>query len=113
MSRDRFLRAAIQRLPSDQALSPAQRAYWEARAWALIGNRDHAGSRMLEALALEPRQAPWRRELVEWYIDWDRPREAHEQALIGLEMAPTDGESRRAWERSVDILARGESASTP
>jgi hypothetical protein len=111
-ARDRFLRAAIQRLPSDQALSPAQRAYWEARAWALIGNRDRAGSRMLDALALEPRQALWRRELVEWYIDWGRPREAHEQALIGLEMAPTDGESKRAWDLSVDILARGEAAST-
>jgi hypothetical protein len=112
-TRDEFLCAALRRLPSDQALSPAERAYWEARAWALIGDRDRAGSRMQEALALEPRQASWRRELVEWYIRWNRPREAHEQALIGLQMAPTDRESKRAWELSVDAVARGERGSPP
>jgi hypothetical protein len=112
-SRDQFLRAAIERLPSDPTLSPAERAYWEARAWELIGNRDQAGSRMLEALALEPGRALWRRELVEWYLRWSRPRDAHEQALIGLQMAPTDLDSHHAWELSVDALARAEPEAPP
>jgi hypothetical protein len=106
-TRDQFLRDALRRLPSDEESTPAERAYWEARAWELIGDRDRARYRMLEALSLEPLRASWRRELVEWYIRWSLPQEAHQQALIGLQMTPTDPESKRAWELSVDAVARG------
>jgi hypothetical protein len=101
------LQSAIQRLPSDESLGPPERVYWEARAWELMGNHDRAESQMLAALALEPRHAAWRKELVEWYIRWSRPQEAHEQALIGMQLTPSDPESKRAWELTVDALARG------
>jgi O-antigen ligase len=111
--RDHFLRAAIERLPSDETLGPPERAYWEARAWELIGDREQAASRMLAALGLEPNQATWRTELVEWYLRWGRPQEAHEQALIGMHLTPTEQESKRAWEMTVDALARSDQVSPP
>jgi hypothetical protein len=74
----------------------------------MIGDRERAETRMLAALALDPRHAAWRRELVEWYVRWNRPRESHEQALIGMQLTPSDPESKRAWELTVDTLARGE-----
>ncbi len=95
--RDRFLRAAVERLPRDVGLPRAERLELEARAWALLGEADRARERMEAALALEPRRAAWRRELVEWLVGWGRLRDAHDQALIGVELvARPPGRDERA-----------------
>jgi hypothetical protein len=107
-TRDQLLHAAIEQLRSDQESGAAECAYWEAKAWSLRGDRGRAERAILQALGLKPRQASWRRELVEWYLDWGRLQEAHEQALIGLQLTPLNGESRQAWALSFDALADGQ-----
>jgi O-antigen ligase len=109
-TRDRFLRAALDRLPHDPGLPRADRLRYEAEALARLDEVEPARSRMAEALRLEPRRGEWRREFVDWLIGWGRPREAHDLALIGLHLAPGDPDARRAVERAAEALSGGPAA---
>lgn len=111
--RDRFLEWAVARLPGDAGTSPADRLGWEAQALARLGRSAPAAERMRAALALEPRRAGWRKDLVEWLIGWGKLDEAHDQALLGLHFAPDDPDARRAAELAADALARGSAAPPP
>ena len=108
--RDRFLREAIARLPSDADLSRGERLRLEAEAWSLLDDRDRAEDRMEQALALEPGRIAWRKELVEWLIAWGRVREAHDQALAAHYFAPDHPDARSALERAAEALARSPGA---
>ena len=105
--RDRFLRAAVERLPHDQDIPKADRLSYEAQALARLDEIEPATSRMTEALGLEPFRSDWRKELVEWLIGCKRPQEAHDTALVGLRLTPGDPTARRAVELSVEALAGG------
>jgi O-antigen ligase len=107
--RDRFLRAAVERLPRDDDPPKAERLQIEGRAWALLGDNDRARDRMEAALALEPNRSAWRRELVEWLVAWGRPRDAHDQALIGISLSPGDPDAVKALDLAAEALARGDS----
>jgi O-antigen ligase/tetratricopeptide (TPR) repeat protein len=106
-TRDQFLRAAIARLPQDRQLNQAERLQLEAQAWARLDDREQALERMQGALALEPRCADWRKDLVSWLIAWGRNREAHDQALIGLHLSPNHPDALRALDSAAEALARG------
>jgi O-antigen ligase len=106
-ARDRFLEWAVDRLAGDEGLPLADRHRFGAQALARLGRSDAATGRMLEALALEPGHPAWRKELVGWLLAWGKPEEAHDQALIGLYLAPDDPDARRAVELSAEALARG------
>jgi len=108
-ARERFLRAAAERLPRDRDIPEAERLQLEAQAWADLGDLPRARDRMAAALALEPRHAAWRAELIGWLLERGLAQEAHDQALIGLSLTPDDPEARRSLERSADALARGDS----
>ncbi|HEV3165915.1 MAG TPA: O-antigen ligase family protein [Isosphaeraceae bacterium] len=108
--RDRFLRAALDRLPHDAEHSTAERLYLEGEALALLGDRDQACERVNTALALDPHRTDWRRELVGWLVQWGRLREAHDQALIAQHFAPGDADAERALKTAVEALARGSSS---
>lgn len=105
--RDRFLRAAVARLPHDRGLAEADRLHYEAQALARLGEAEPARTKMTLALGLEPQRSAWRGELVEWLIGWDRPREAHDLALLGLYFTPGDPAARRAVEQAAAALSVG------
>jgi tetratricopeptide (TPR) repeat protein len=107
--RDRFLRAAVERLPRDDDPPRAARLQLEGRARALLGEDDLARERMEAALAMEPNRASWRRELVEWLVAWGRPRDAHDQALIGINLTPGDPDAVKGLDLAAEALARGDS----
>ncbi|WP_435022614.1 O-antigen ligase family protein (plasmid) [Tundrisphaera sp. TA3] len=105
--RDQFLRWALARLPSDPGLPEAERAGCEAQILARLGDAGEARARMREALALEPGQGAWRAEFVGWLLDAGQFDEAHEQALLGVNLDPADRDARRALELATDALSRG------
>jgi O-antigen ligase len=111
--RERFLRAAIARLPGDRDLAEAERLRFEAQAWAGLGDPGRARVRMEAALALEPRRGAWRAELIGWLIAWGEVEAAHDQALVGLHFSPDDPLARRALEQATEALARGAAAARP
>ena len=79
--RERFLREGLRRLPADRAISEAARSTWRRGPGAGSGSRrpPRPWSRPCAT-----RNAPWRKELVEWLIAWDKYEDAHGQALIGV-----------------------------
>ncbi len=105
--RDRFLRAAIERMPGDIDLPPIDRLWLESQARAKLGDRDRARGQMGKALAANPLRVAWRSQFVRWLIEWREWDEAHEQALIGTRLSPDDPELQRALEATVDAIARG------
>ena len=102
-----FLQAALRRLPEDGALAAAERLELEAQLWQRLEDRTRARAQMEAALDLEPRRVLWRQDLVSWLIAWGRPREAHDQALAGLQYAPERPEMQAALDRSAEAMARG------
>ena len=66
---------------------------------------------MEAALALEPRRASWRKDPRSWLIAWDRPREAHDQALAGLQYSPERPETHTALDMAAEAIARGRTPS--
>jgi O-antigen ligase len=108
-----FLEAALKRLPGNRALSPAERLELEAQLWERLENRSRAQDRMQAALALEPRRAAWRKELVSWLIAWGQLREAHDQAVVGFHYAPERPEMRAALDLAAEAFARGTAPESP
>lgn len=104
---ERFLRAAVARLPRDRGLPEAERLRLEARAWAGLDSPGPAGDRMKAALSLEPRRGDWRGEYIEWLLGWGQLEEAHAQAMFGMHFSPDDPGARRALERTAEALASG------
>jgi hypothetical protein len=102
-----FLEVALRRLPENRALAPAEQLELEAQLWERLEDRARAQERMEAALALEPRRAGWRKDLVSWLIAWGRPREAHNQALVGFQYAPEQPEMHAALDMAAEALARG------
>jgi len=102
-----FLEAALRRLPENRALAAAERLELEAQLWKRLEDRARAQERMEAALALEPRRASWRKDLVSWLIAWGRPREAHDQALVGFQYAPEHPEMHAALDMAAEAIARG------
>ena len=104
--RNQFLEWAIDRLPRDREPPEADRLRFEAQAQARLGRAGLAEERMTAALSLEPGRSAWRAELVEWLIGWGKFEEAHDQALLGIHLAPSDPEANRAVELAAEALAR-------
>ncbi len=112
-ARERFLRAAVERMPAEVGLSAAGRDRLAAHAWARLDDRGRAVERMASAIAGEPTNAGWRREYAEWLIEWGLVREAHREAMAGLRIAPDDPALATVRGRAADALARGPSAPGP
>jgi O-antigen ligase len=106
-TRETFLRGALERWGDDPTIPTGARLELEAQLRKRLGDRSCAQDRMERALRLEPRRAAWRKDLVMWLIAWGRPREAHEQALAGLEYAPRSPETHAALEAAAEAMARG------
>jgi tetratricopeptide (TPR) repeat protein len=106
-ARDRFLRWASERLPTDRHLPEADRLQYEALALAGLDQAGPAETRMTAALALEPHRGAWRKNLVEWLIARGKFKEAHDQATLGLYFTPDDLDARKAAELAAEALARG------
>jgi O-antigen ligase len=104
--RDRFLKAAIERLPKDRDLIEAERLHLEAQAWAKLDTPDRARERMEAALALEPQRDEWRKEFVDWLLGWGNLKEAHDQAIIRLHLAPNNPDAHRVLKLTVEALIR-------
>ena len=105
-TRERFLRAAARRLPTDRDLDPAERLQLEARAWAALDEAELARERMEAALALEPRRDEWRRDLIDWLLRWQRFDDAHAQARVRLYFAPDSKAAKESLESTADALSR-------
>ena len=105
-TRRAFLEVAARRLPGDRDIDPAERSCLEARVAAALDRHDLAVERMAAALALQPENFPWRRELVTWLLDWGRVEAAHEQAQIGFYHASASLEARQTLEITAEALAR-------
>jgi tetratricopeptide (TPR) repeat protein len=109
-TRDRFLRAALARLPYDRGPSPPERLRLEATAWAALDERARARRCMEDALRLEPDRLDWRKELIAWLLDWGQAQEAHDHALIGAHLAPDRPDARATLEQTARALAAGPAA---
>jgi hypothetical protein len=105
-----FLRSALGRLGRDTRLPRAERLELEARAWKHLGERDRARERLAAALKIDPMNFAWRGELVGWLIEWGLPRDAHREALIGLNVSHGRPEARQTLERAVAALVPGRDA---
>lgn len=108
-----FLRWAAERLPTESVLLLAERLRLEAGARAGLGERKWARTRMTAALALEPGRFEWRKTFIEWLLKWGETQEAHNQALIGLQLSPGRLEARELLDRTAESLARGEGDAGP
>ena len=86
--RDRFLRAALERVRGNTALAPAEKLWIQGQACARLDERDRARKLMQAALGLDARQGNWRQEFIGWLLDWGLAKEAHTQARIGVELNP-------------------------
>ena len=105
-NRRKFLRAAARLLPHDRGLKPAERCQLEARIAAGLDERGPACERMKAALALQPENFAWRKDLIAWMVRWDQLEEAHQQAQIGLYYAPASQAALDSLEMTADALAR-------
>lgn len=105
--RDDFHRFALDRLASDNGITAAERLYLEARALAGLDQTERATQRMAAALELDPLQAAWREEYIEWLIQSGRLYEAHAQAIHGINQVPAFPVFRAAVDRTAEALARG------
>jgi tetratricopeptide (TPR) repeat protein len=105
-ARRKFLREAARRLPDDRDVGPAERLQLEAHAWAGLDEPGPAREKMEEALALEPGNFAWRKELIGWLLRWGRVDEAHEQAKVGFYYASDSKATREALEVTADAMAR-------
>ena len=106
-TREKFLRAALDRLPNDPGLEPSERLWLESQARAGLDQRDASRKLMVAALAAAPRNADWRSRYVEWLLIWGDAKEAHHQALAGVRLAPDHPRLRKALQKAVDAMARG------
>jgi O-antigen ligase len=106
LARREFLREAARRLPDDRDVGPAERLQLEARAWAGLDEPGPAREKMEAALALEPGNFAWRKDLIDWLLRWGRIDEAHEQAKVGFYYAPDSKATREALEVTADAMAR-------
>jgi O-antigen ligase/tetratricopeptide (TPR) repeat protein len=106
-ARERFLKAALERLPRNAELPEDERLWIEAQARARLGDRERAAALMGTALAREPQRSEWRLEYVNWLLNWGDFDRAHRQARIGVQFAPGHGHLRHALKVAVEALARG------
>jgi O-antigen ligase len=106
LARRKFLQVATRRLPGDRDIGPGDRLQLEARAWAALDERDTARERMEKALALEPGNFAWRKDLIEWLLRWGRIDEAHEQAKLGIYYSPESKSAIEALDSTADAMAR-------
>ena len=105
--REKFLGVAAARLPSDLDLPLAERLWLEGRAWSELDVREPALRQMQAALTLEASRFEWRKDLIDRLIAWGNPEEAHQQALIGLQLSPTNPDARRLVDQTAEAAARG------
>ena len=106
-ARELFLKAAVANLPADPDLPPGERIWLEARARDRLGETARARGLMTAALDADPLRGDRRREFVDRLIAWGDPREAHEQALIGVQLDPADPKLRRLLALATQALAAG------
>jgi tetratricopeptide (TPR) repeat protein len=107
-TRGSFAQMALEQLSQDHGLSEAERLSLEARAHAILNNRDEASEMMRAALVLEPDRVECRNALIDWLLGWGRSKEAHDEAMVGLQYCPNDQAAQRALKRTVEALARGD-----
>jgi len=107
-ARDLLIQAARERLREDDTLSPAEIKEAESRVSFLLGDLKQAEADLTAAIALNPSKSAWRLRLINWYIDWKRPREAYDQSVVGLYYTPGNLEMVAARERAAQEIAKTE-----
>jgi O-antigen ligase len=105
--REKFLGVAAARLPSDLDLPLAERLWLEGRAWSELDVREAALRQMQAALTLEASRFEWRKDLIDRLITWGNPDEAHQQALIALQLSPTNPDAQKLVDQTAEAVARG------
>ena len=108
--REQFLRVAAARVPGDFDLPLAQRLWLEGLAWSKLDVREPALRQMQAALTLESSRFEWRKDLIDRLIAWGNPEEAHQQALIALQLCPTNPDARKLVDQTAEAVARGADA---
>jgi hypothetical protein len=107
-ARERFLRAALERLPGDDDLGPTRRLWLEGQIRARLGDRGRARKLMTDALIDEPDHPDWREEFIDWLVTWGDVEEASRQARIGLTLHPDHPGIQRALRSALDAFAKGD-----
>jgi tetratricopeptide (TPR) repeat protein len=107
-TREKFLRASVQRAGGDARLSPTERLWVEGQARARLGERSQARKLMSEALFGEPSHPEWRVEFVDFLIAWGDLEEASRQARVGSMLNPDHPGVQRALNSTLDAFAQGE-----
>lgn len=108
-TRARFLNAALEQVPMDTTLEPAERLWYEGKARASLGQQEVATKLMAKALNLEPEQKAWRLECIGLLLRWGDQQEAYRQASVGARLHPNDKRFQNAMKSSIDeLLRRGE-----
>jgi tetratricopeptide (TPR) repeat protein len=105
--RNRFLEVAIERFATRRPMITAEQLFLEAHALASLNQPERARKEMESALAMEPAQAAWREEYIEWLLHWGRADEAYAQALSGRYFSPQSKAIRDAVDRTARVLASG------
>ena len=111
--REKFLAVAAARIPSDLDLPVAERLWLEGRAWSELNVREPALRQMQAALTLEASRFEWRKDLIDRLITWGNPEEAHQQALIALQLCPTNPDARKLVDQTAEAVARGAGSTRP
>ncbi len=112
-SREKFLRVGAAQVKGDFDLSPAERLWLEGRAWAELDDREAALSKIQAALLLDGSRFEWRKDLVDRLIAWGNPDDAHQQALVALQFAPTNPDARKLVDQTAEAVARGVAPARP
>ncbi len=110
-TREKFLRACIERLPNDTDMSSAERLWIQSQARALLGERDSARKLMTEALLADSHHPEWREAFIDWLIAWGELEEASRQARIGRTLHPDHPGIERASKSALDAFAQGDAKS--
>jgi tetratricopeptide (TPR) repeat protein len=105
--RERFLQAALERLPQQANVSPSERVWLEAQIRARLGQRDSARKLMHDAVTTEPDRPAWRAEYIDRLLEWGDAEEAVRQARIGLALHAKDITVQEAAKAALAAYARG------
>jgi O-antigen ligase len=112
-ARERFLRVALDRLPEDARLTPAERLWHQGVAWAYLGEGDRAADAMRRAIRADARRKYWREEYAAWLVRWGEYREAERVARVALAIEPNSPGARQALRSALEALTLRSDNSEP
>lgn len=95
--KQRFLEAAVERLPRDRNAALAEKLFYEGLARARLGDDPDTAYRLMRQGLEQNQRAPaWRLEAVKWLLSVGKIKEAKDQAVLAYHLDPNHTASKDA-----------------